>query len=211
MQYRLEEELPAYQIPSVERQFPGGIRTWIHAMNFRDAALVKRLAKHYAATKQGRTDYDAVDPDEDTLKICQLLVVCRAGDQSPDKTFTFDIGNEIDAIDKMKKYIPRQIVQMVIMESDSLSLTGYIPTESREQTEQKEVGKQVLIEMLSEPQTWHQLNYLAVSLFGVELPEVDEKNIGESLNLLNRHQHAQDKVVEALFEYMQAMSVGLAG
>jgi len=212
LQYNLPDEtLPAYEIPAVERNLPGNIRTWIHALTFRDAAVVRRLALHYTGEKQGSTDYSNLQPEEDILKICQVLIACRTTNQGAEQTFTASLGREVAAIDTLKKYLPSQVVETIVRESDYLSLSGYIPTESVEKQQEKEVAQEILLEMLGDPQVLASLNHLAIKLFAKELPELDDKNIGEYLNLLHREREMQHAIVEALYKYMEAMSAGTAG
>jgi len=168
--------------------------------------MVKNLAVGYTAAKQGRSDFENVKPDEHIMKICQLIMVCRTEEDSRESTFVVEVGQEIQFIEKLNDWIPKEVVEAVISESDALSLIGYFPTETREDKEQKEVAKEALVQLLTDPKVLNDLNYLAMALFGKELETIDDNNIGHYLNHLHRHQKSQDKIVEALFEYMNAMA-----
>lgn len=208
--YRLTDELPEFNIPSVER-YIGDIHTWIHAMSFRDAMTVKNLAVGHAAAKQGRQDFENVKPDEHIMKICQVILCCKTGQDTNETTFCMEFGQEVEFIDKLSKYIPKQVVDTIVSESDTLSLLGYFPRETQEAKEEKDVAKSMLLEVMTDPEIWNNLNHACVSLFGKELDTIDDNNIGYYLNLLQAQQNVQDKIIEALYEFMTVMAKGMSG
>jgi len=198
------EELPEYKIPYVERQLPGGILCYIHALTFPDISQLKRLATFYTCQKKGVEFSYEVEVSELTNKLCQVITACRTEPNGKDMTFRFDSMKEVEAIDRLKKYFPGPVIDIICMESDNLSLIGYVPITDPEEHKAKREASQLLVEVLSEPQTWENFNHVAFSLFGKRLAEVDMP-ISEALNLMTREQHVSDKLIEALYEMVQAM------
>lgn len=201
------DDLPKIERKYVERVLPGGTTTFIHDVTFAEAMQIKRLAINYTGIKQNRQDFENIKPDSHILKIAQIMICCR---ESPngEPTFQYGMGQEVVAIDNLNKWFPSAMVEVIVNESDSLCLMNYVPVEKIEERHQKEGAREILLEVMTDPKLWEQMNYLSFSLSGRELFEVNDENIGATLNKLHRHQAVQDKLIDAMFEWAKMMMPG---
>lgn len=197
------------EIPYVERELPGSIRTYVHALTFQEFAQAKRLALNYAMIKQNLSTLVGAEPDPDVLIICQIILACKTEPHGA-LTFAWDPLQEVPAIDALMKFLPHPVVKMLQYDSDVLSLSNYVPLEDMETKNNKEKGKETLMQLLVDPKVWEHFNYLCIEIFGQPIMEVNDLSIGDALNVLNRHEKVQTSLIEALYNFMQAMSTSAA-
>lgn len=189
----------------------GNIQTWVHAMSFADYNWCKEYAIHYQAQTQNRTDFSAIKPDPEIMKILQLIKCCRVEQYSEEMTFEIIMGQEVAGINRIKQEIPQILINAVCQLSDRFGSDGLIPIKSDEVYESEEQAKVYLVEALNKDDIYEHLNYFSYLLFQRPLADNNDMPISHYLNVINRDEHAKNLLIDAFSHLMQLMASSSAG
>jgi len=185
-----ERGLPVYRPPCRERALPDGRSLYVHGYTLADAAQWKQHAR----------TWDKLAPNEEprphTLKLVQVVYVCRTEPDSEQRVFVVRQGGEAQVREQLGTRLPGRFIDAVCAESDGLALDGYLPSEESRRPHMEE-GRKALHELLGDKQFWARLNWLSLKLYKVSLLH-NREPIGEVLTVLRLDQEAQDRLLEAI-------------
>ena len=193
--------LPVYRPPCRERALPDGRALYVHGYTLADMS----------AWKQHARSWDGVTPPEEpsphTLKLAQVVYVCRTAADSEQRVFVVRQGGEKQVREQLGKRLPGRFLDAVCAESDSLALDGYLPPEETRRPHVEEARK-ALHELLGDKGFWARLNWLSLKMYGVSLLH-NREPIGEVLTVVRLDQEAQDQILQAVGPLaMMAQGVG---